>query len=324
MLNGRVYGSKNNDNANVNPFANVRDEEPSFVEWGYGGMGSVKNAKSAGVSGYEKLGSGVDDDLEDGTGSAWLKKRKEAREKAQKEKEEKEAKEKAEKEALESPAPASTENASTDVKDDADAKAGETTTTTTTPAPSTAPLSAHPTASTITESAFPTPTASSADIIASTLGSSATLRPKPSLPLPQNNSAAPTAPSTPTISSMSPPPMSASSGHSEEDRVLKTMAVPMPRPHRSRSTSNATFTQHLLDVDTKLPDLVKAVSESESETDSSESESDREESDDSEEDEEDYDEEEAQRRKMVIGAGMEKVCWHRTDAVEEPSSSSSS
>jgi hypothetical protein len=102
------------------------------------------------------------------------------------------------------------------------------------------------------------------------------------------------------------------------------MAVPMPRPHRSRSTSNATFTQHLLDVDTKLPDLVKAVSESESETDSSESESDREESDDSEEDEEDYDEEEAQRRKMVIGAGMEKVCWHRTDAVEEPSSSSSS
>lgn len=119
--------------------------------------------------------------------------------------------------------------------------------------------------------------------------------------------------------------MSASSGHSEEDRVLKTMAIPMPRPHRSRSASNATFTQHALDADTKVPDLVKAVSESESETDSSESESDREESDDSEEDEEDEDEEEAQRRKMmVIGAGMEKVCFHRTDAAEEPSSSSSS
>ena len=256
------------------------------------------------------------------SGSAWLKKRKEAREKAQKEKEEKEAQEKAEKEALESAVPASTENTLTEVEDDAEVKVGETTTIS---APSTAPLSAHPTASTITDSAFPTPRASSADIIASTLGSSATLRPKPSLPLPQTNSAAPTAPSTPTISSMSPPPLSASSGHSEEDRVLKTMSIPMHRPHphhRSRSASNATFTQPVHDTNTKVPDLVKAGSESESETDSSESESDREEDDEDDDDEED-DEEEEQRRKMVIGAGMEKVCWHRTDAVEEPSSSSS-
>ncbi|RXW24169.1 hypothetical protein EST38_g1677 [Candolleomyces aberdarensis] len=300
MLNGRVYGSKNNPSAN--PFDNVRDEEPSFVEWGYGGMGSVKNAKSAGVSGYEKLGGGVDDDLEDGTGTAWLKKRREARE--QKAREEREAKEKAEKEALESSAP---ENTSTEVKDDTDAKAGETATI----APSSTPLSAHPTASTITESAFPTPTASSADITASTLGSSATLRSKPSFsPLPS------TAPSTPLISPMTPPREAPSpTGHSEEERVYKTMAIPMPRPHRSRSASNATFTHPVHEVDTKIPELVKAESESESETDS-ESESDREEDDDDDEEDEE-DEEEEQRRKIVIGAGVEKVCYHRTDAVEE-------
>ncbi|KAI0688315.1 hypothetical protein C8T65DRAFT_122724 [Cerioporus squamosus] len=42
MLNGRVYGARRKPNAN--PFANVRTDEPEFVEWGYGGMGSVKNA----------------------------------------------------------------------------------------------------------------------------------------------------------------------------------------------------------------------------------------------------------------------------------------
>ena len=44
-LNDRVYGAKKN----TNPFANARDEEPEFVEWGYGGMGSVTGAKSADV-----------------------------------------------------------------------------------------------------------------------------------------------------------------------------------------------------------------------------------------------------------------------------------
>lgn len=42
MLNGRVYGSKRNAK---NPFSNIPDKEPEFVEWGYGGMGSVKVAK---------------------------------------------------------------------------------------------------------------------------------------------------------------------------------------------------------------------------------------------------------------------------------------
>lgn len=38
MLNGRVYRSKRQ--SLTDPFANVRDE-PEFVEWGYGGMGSI-------------------------------------------------------------------------------------------------------------------------------------------------------------------------------------------------------------------------------------------------------------------------------------------
>ncbi|OBZ71428.1 hypothetical protein A0H81_08373 [Grifola frondosa] len=40
MLNGCMYSTRRNVNAN--PFMNVRTEEPEFVEWGYGGMGSVK------------------------------------------------------------------------------------------------------------------------------------------------------------------------------------------------------------------------------------------------------------------------------------------
>ncbi|KAF8810087.1 hypothetical protein BYT27DRAFT_6500691 [Phlegmacium glaucopus] len=106
MLNGRVYGGPKK---NPNPFANIRDEEPEFVEWGYGGMGSVKGAKSAGVSGnWDRLhggsamGSGdgtrtdmgagaADADLDDGGGMAWLKKRKEERERKAREQKENEA-----------------------------------------------------------------------------------------------------------------------------------------------------------------------------------------------------------------------------------------
>ncbi|KAI6151100.1 hypothetical protein BKA82DRAFT_3118663 [Pisolithus tinctorius] len=42
MLNGRIYGAKRHPvHSNANPFASARDE-PEFVEWGYGGMGSVR------------------------------------------------------------------------------------------------------------------------------------------------------------------------------------------------------------------------------------------------------------------------------------------
>ena len=109
MLNGRVYGGPKRD-PNANPFANARDEEPEpeFVEWGYGGMGSVKGAKSAGVSGtnWDRLhgngsvsigsvngskqeGSGgqekEDEKGDDGSGMGWVKKRREKREREERE-----------------------------------------------------------------------------------------------------------------------------------------------------------------------------------------------------------------------------------------------
>ncbi|KAF7796763.1 hypothetical protein EIP86_007946 [Pleurotus ostreatoroseus] len=103
MLNGRIYGAKRHHN-NVNLFASARSEEPEFVEWGYGGMGSVKTAASVGADnkwsrvagssafgGDEKRGRAAADD-DDGSGVAWVRRRKEQRER---EKREKEAQEKA-------------------------------------------------------------------------------------------------------------------------------------------------------------------------------------------------------------------------------------
>ncbi|KAK0458478.1 uncharacterized protein EV420DRAFT_1542492 [Desarmillaria tabescens] len=110
MLNGRVYGQKKAQRER-NLFANAPDAEPEFVEWGYGGMGSVKSSKEAGGKMWGKLQSeGGDED--DGGSNAWLKKRREERERKAreereaKEKEEREAKEKEEKErAASSPPP---------------------------------------------------------------------------------------------------------------------------------------------------------------------------------------------------------------------------
>lgn len=131
MLNGRVYGARR-----VDPFANIkyvvyltcivahiltstsRDEEPEFIEWGFGGMGSVSNGggsvwsklqSNAGVSvgacdepswggstgsGTSSGGSGRGaDDFDDGSGMAWVRRRKEKREQERKEREEQERKE---------------------------------------------------------------------------------------------------------------------------------------------------------------------------------------------------------------------------------------
>lgn len=114
----------------VNPFANAKDDpDPEFVEWGYGGMGSVKNVQdgvggrvwgrvlSSGTGAHDTKedvgtlnGTGVavqggavspKDDDDDGSGMGWVRKRREAREREAKEKAEKEAKEQAEKERLE-------------------------------------------------------------------------------------------------------------------------------------------------------------------------------------------------------------------------------
>ncbi|KAG6873376.1 hypothetical protein C0995_016485 [Termitomyces sp. Mi166 len=123
MLNGRVYGARKH---NANPFANARDEDPEFVEWGHGGMGSVRGAQHAGITSatggastrWERLQSdgtflagakkgvggpstAVNEEEEyDGSGMGWVRKRKEAREREAREREarEREAREKAEKE----------------------------------------------------------------------------------------------------------------------------------------------------------------------------------------------------------------------------------
>ncbi|KAI0694184.1 hypothetical protein C8T65DRAFT_744485 [Cerioporus squamosus] len=95
MLNGRVYGARRKPNAN--PFANVRTDEPEFVEWGYGGMGSVKNA-SGQNSMWSRVAAGDDAaglarksaDEDDGSGTAWVKRRREQRERERKEREERE------------------------------------------------------------------------------------------------------------------------------------------------------------------------------------------------------------------------------------------
>ncbi|OCH89076.1 hypothetical protein OBBRIDRAFT_836065 [Obba rivulosa] len=121
MLNGRVYGARRNQDL----FASARSDEPEFVEWGYGGMGSVKAAASttmwakvqgSGVSvgAHDSGGEGwgararaasaaVDgapaavaagrshaatDPEDDGSGMAWLKRRREQREREKKEHEE--------------------------------------------------------------------------------------------------------------------------------------------------------------------------------------------------------------------------------------------
>lgn len=100
MLNGRVYGGRRINAQNTNLFATAKDEDPEFVEWGYGGMGSVKS-RSTGGSQWNRLQSGAamglkspgsgtggdGDEEDDGGGMAWVKKRKEQREKAKKEEE---------------------------------------------------------------------------------------------------------------------------------------------------------------------------------------------------------------------------------------------
>jgi hypothetical protein len=101
MLNGRVYGARGN---NENPFANARDEaDPAFVEWGHGGMGSVRNGvggemwkrlqsenSSVMVGSVESETWGKNaDDGDDGSGMGWVKRRREQREKQKMEEEEK-------------------------------------------------------------------------------------------------------------------------------------------------------------------------------------------------------------------------------------------
>ncbi|KAF9050778.1 hypothetical protein BDZ89DRAFT_1154248 [Hymenopellis radicata] len=78
MLNGRVYGG------GKNLFASAPDKEPEFVEWGYGGMGSVKSQREVGGRMWNKVqsesGMMGDGDEDDGGGMTWVKRRREERE----------------------------------------------------------------------------------------------------------------------------------------------------------------------------------------------------------------------------------------------------
>lgn len=94
MLNGRVYGARKNQHRSSNVFDNIPDKEPEFVEWGYGGMGSVRSGGMwAKVQSDQKnfLGHTEErgrtaapaaeaDDDNDGSGMGWVQKRREERE----------------------------------------------------------------------------------------------------------------------------------------------------------------------------------------------------------------------------------------------------
>lgn len=95
MLNGRVYG-RHRGALTPDPFQNQRPaHEPEFVEWGYGGMGSVPSAKGTGhapgksaaaadwarlQSGNKVFGSESNQDDDDGSGMGWVRRRREQRE----------------------------------------------------------------------------------------------------------------------------------------------------------------------------------------------------------------------------------------------------
>ncbi|KAI5119578.1 hypothetical protein M0805_006463 [Coniferiporia weirii] len=106
LLNGRVYGARGALAAN--PFATARDTEPEFVEWGHGGMGSVRGARAAGSEGAWtalqssrtlSVGHVADGDRhgddDDGSGMGWVRRRREQREREKKESDEREQRERA-------------------------------------------------------------------------------------------------------------------------------------------------------------------------------------------------------------------------------------
>jgi len=99
MLNGRVYGARKPHHHSNNYFKTIPDDEPKFVEWGYGGMGSVhaggiwarvQSDQKFSVGHSDERGRrgaphpGADDD-DDGSGMVWVRKRREERERKKRE-----------------------------------------------------------------------------------------------------------------------------------------------------------------------------------------------------------------------------------------------
>ena len=97
MLNGRVYGARKSHHRSRNVFDNIADKEPEFVEWGYGGMGSVRSGGMwAKVQSDHKNFLGHTEDRgragaraaeadDDGSGMGWVKRRREERERKKRE-----------------------------------------------------------------------------------------------------------------------------------------------------------------------------------------------------------------------------------------------
>ena len=85
MLNGRVYG-RHRGALTPDPFQNQRPaHEDEFVEWGFGGLGSVPHSRATGaaadwnrVRGGRGIASVADED-DDGSGMRWVKRRREQR-----------------------------------------------------------------------------------------------------------------------------------------------------------------------------------------------------------------------------------------------------
>nr|GAT59449.1 predicted protein [Mycena chlorophos] len=288
MLNGRVYGSRNGDGRN--PFANVRDTEPDFVEWGYGGMGSVKHgvgssawnkvqaggAKTNSADGDDDghVGMGVvghgDDDDDDGSGMGWVRRRREAREREAREREERE---RAEKEAQVVNAEGDGGGGEDDDEDSASAN-------------------------------LPTPTATEPP---TSFSSSNTPLATPAIPF----TSSPLVGGTPT---------------QEEEHVLRAVNVPAGfRGHNHshshghhRSSSNTLAALNVPGVHITPPDDSPADAPPSSASESG-SESDEEDDDDepnANQGNEDYDEDEEetddeQQRVTALGAGVEKISRHK-------------
>lgn len=93
MLNGRVYGRR----VSASQHGKQAFYEPEFVEWGYGGMGSVVNNQVRSRSGpdWARLqskgkvpGGGADvDEEDDGSGMGWVRRRRAQREREERERE---------------------------------------------------------------------------------------------------------------------------------------------------------------------------------------------------------------------------------------------
>ncbi|GLB35475.1 hypothetical protein LshimejAT787_0210400 [Lyophyllum shimeji] len=296
MLNGRVYGAaKRQRDPNANPFANARDDEPEFVEWGYGGMGSVRGGRHAGVTGdgkgtrWERLQSdatfmgtgvkkgvgGADVDEDDGSGMGWVRKRKEQRERERKEREEKEKAEREKKSAEEAPTSAE-----------------------------------ESTAATVDTETSPAPAVVSARLQADSIISQAASEPL-SITVPSLAEDAPSSPvSVPAVVATS---LSAPVPVLEHNLTAVTLPAHLSRHHsytgnHRRTPSRTTSVEGvpaIAPASAPLPTREEVSSESESE-----SEEDIDEYDEDEDEDEEQNEELELKRKTALGAGVEKISRH--------------